>query len=137
MHKSKNRFISFMLSCLTVFSLASPVMAENETIYPTFDESRTGSITLYKYVSNDGKTVLTDGTSFSKSEEDNFNQIQAATGSYQMLPEKGVEFAYLKVGDFEQVSTNYQTEWVVSNIHPYFLTTLENYGQSLTAIGSD
>ena len=81
MHKSKNRFISFMLSCLTVFSLASPVMAENETIYPTFDESRTGSITLYKYVSNDGKTVLTDGTSFSKSEEDNFNQIQAATGS--------------------------------------------------------
>ena len=99
MHKSKNRFISFMLSCLTVFSLASPVMAENETIYPTFDESRTGSITLYKYVSNDGKTVLTDGTSFSKSEEDNFNQIQAATGSYQMLPEKGVEFAYLKVGD--------------------------------------
>ena len=115
---------------------SATVLAEGETVYPDYDESRTGSITLYKYVSNDGKTVVADGTSFSQNSDENLQGVQDATGNYRMLPEKGVEFAYFKIADFIQVNTSSTSHWYVTNLNSNYRSLLADYGINLPSVSA-
>lgn len=143
--KLKNRKIKSALllglAALTVvgsvLSALTPVLAEGEVVYSDYDASRTGSITLYKYVNNDGTSVVSDGTSYSQLPDENLEGVQNATGSYRMIPEKGVEFAYYKIADFEQVTTNSTAHWYVTDIKDSYKSLLESYGIAIAEVDSN
>ena len=138
----KSMIKKVVLPLIAAFSIAgsifpsATVLAEGETVYPDYDESRTGSITLYKYVSNDGKTVVADGTSFSQNSDENLQGVQDATGNYRMLPEKGVEFAYFKIADFIQVNTSSTSHWYVTNLNSNYRSLLADYGINLPSVSA-
>ena len=116
MEKRWNRFFIGILSSFCIIGSLIPVSAKGETIYEDFDKDRKGSITLYKYVSNDNSTVKTDGSSFSNNVDEQLEAIQKATGNYKMLPEKGVEFSYIKIADAEQVNMETKSGFYYTNM---------------------
>lgn len=73
--------------------------AEDVTVSQDYDPSKTGSITIYKYVTNDGGSFESDGTVLNPDSDDQLDAVQDAAGNYRMLPEEGVSFKYLKIAD--------------------------------------
>lgn len=128
MEKRWNRFFIGILSSFCIIGSLIPVSAKGETIYEDFDKDRKGSITLYKYVSNDNSTVKTDGSSFSYNVDEQLEAIQKATGNYKMLPEKGVEFSYIKIADAEQVNLETKSGVYYTNMEADVLDKLVVYG---------
>lgn len=133
-----------IMSAVAVLAIAgsvgptvTTVSAKGETIYPDYDKNRTGSITLYKYVNNDGVTVKADGTSYSQNTDENLQGVQNATGGYRMLPEKGVQFAYFKIADFIQVDTNTTANWYITNMKSSYRTLLQSYGITMSTVSTD
>lgn len=133
-----------IMSAVAVLAIAgsvgptvTTVSAKGETIYPDYDKNRTGSITLYKYVNNDGVTVKADGTSYSQNTDENLQGAQNATGGYRMLPEKGVQFAYFKIADFIQVDTNTTANWYITNMKSSYRTLLQSYGITMSTVSTD
>ena len=120
--KLKNLFRGVFALFVASSSLVSPtsVLAAtqrpNETVYRDYDENRTGSLTLYKYVSNDGKSIESSGQSLGANSGEQLGAIQNATGSYKMLPEKGVSFAYKKVADYRQINSDSKAKWYITNV---------------------
>lgn len=134
LQKTMRKINKFLTAITAVFSFAasvSPVSAK-EPVYEEYDSSRKGSITLYKYVSNDGKTIESTGQSLGANSGEQLGAIQNATGSYKMLPEKGVTFMYKHIGNYKQVSTNSETQKYVTDLDQAFITTLNSYGITLT-----
>lgn len=128
MEKRWNRFFIGILSSFCIIGSLIPVSAKGEAIYEDFDKDRKGSITLYKYVSNDNSTVKTDGSSFSNNVDEQLEAIQKATGNYKMLPEKGVEFSYIKIADAEQVNLETKSGVYYTNMEADVLDKLVVYG---------
>ena len=119
------------MSAMTMLGSVTSVYAANPTVYEEYDETRLGSITLYKYVNNDGVTIESSGISLGESSSEQLEAIQNATGNYHMLPEEGVSFMYYKIGNYKQVSTDTSTQLYVTDLNSDFLTMLTNYGISL------
>ena len=108
-----NKFLTAITAVFSFAASVSPVSAK-EPVYEEYDSNRKGSITLYKYVSNDGKTIESTGQSLGANSGEQLGAIQNATGSYKMLPEKGVTFMYKHIGNYKQVSTNSETQKYVT-----------------------
>lgn len=126
------------ISGITMASAIAPTpVSAKETVYEDYDETRKGSITLYKYVSNDGKSIESTGQSLATNTDEQLEAIQQATGSYKMLPEKGVSFMYKHIGNYKQVNTSSEMKNYVSDLDQAFITVLNNYGISLTSITID
>lgn len=68
------------------------------------DQNATGSITLYKYMDNDGVSVDADGVPLATSQEGMLDAVRKKVGNDNIFPEKGVQFRAIKVADIEQVT---------------------------------
>lgn len=75
-----------------------------DTTQATIDYTKQGSITLYKYVDNNGNTVDASGISYVDNAEDMLAAVRAQVGDDDIFPEKGVTFRAIKVADIEQVT---------------------------------
>lgn len=75
-----------------------------ETSDATIDRSKTGSIALYKYLSNDGASIDAEGVAYAEENADMVGAIRELTGNDSIMPEKGVKFRLLKVADIDQIS---------------------------------
>ncbi len=126
--KGRKKIILGLLSLACIGSSILPLLAKGEAVYSDYDADRSGSITLYKYVSNDNTTVKTDGSSLANNVDEQLDAIQNATGNYKMLPEKGVEFSYIKVADAVQVSNNNKSGIYYTNVEADFLDKMITYG---------
>lgn len=127
MGKRIRKTLISIVSLLVAGTAILPTLAKGETIYPDFDTNRTGSISLYKYVSNDNSTIKTDGSSLAQNVDEQAEALQNATGNYKMIPEQGVEFGYLKLADMEQVSTSTKTGVYYTNFDADVIDKLVNY----------
>lgn len=115
----------------------SPVMAAQTIVRDEFDKTLQGSITLYKYVNNDGGSFNSDGTPIANRDDEQLSAIENATGDYRMIPEQNVNFAYLKVGDYEYIQNTDTNEvgMYVTNLDENFIATLTEYGIVLEKAG--
>lgn len=86
----------------TVFADEVKYTATNATI----DTTKKGSITLYKYVDNNGNTVDASGISYAGTSTDMLAAVRQQVGDNDIFPEKGVKFKAVKVADIEQVTEN-------------------------------
>lgn len=81
------------------------VYAQNErTTTATIDTSMKGSISLYKYINNDGTTFEGDGIAYTTNSDSMASVIQGKLNDKEIMPEEGVKFRLLKVADIEQVT---------------------------------
>lgn len=138
LRKKFKKLIMLAISALTftgTISSAIPVYAANQPVYSEYDEDQKGSITLYKYVSNDKKSISSTGTSLADSTDEQLDAIQTATGNYQMLPEKGVEFMYKRIGCYKQINTYVHAGKYIKYLDPDFIELLEKYGITLNPTG--
>ena len=134
--KLKQALVTGLMSASVVISMATPVFA-SQTVYEDYDETRKGSITLYKYVSNDGKSIESTGASLGANTGEQLEAIQQATGSYKMLPEQGVSFMYKHIGNYKQVSTDSTSKKYVTDLDEAFIAVLNDYSISLTSTSID
>lgn len=124
-------------------AMPTGVFAEDpnyDTTNATIDYSRKGSITLYKYVDNNGKTVDASGISYTGDASDMLGAVRNELGDNDILPEKGVKFRAIKVADIDQVTeitTNgiNATGAYYTNIDPEFFSIMNDYlgANALTA----
>lgn len=134
-HKKKfGKSLIAALAALLAFGSFSAVYAENRTS-DDYNPNETGTITLYKYVNNDGKSTITNGEAFSTNPDEQLDAIEEATGSYNMIPEEGVEFKYLKVADFTQYDDpkTKQTGTYFTNFDNSFLNLFKTYNVALNS----
>lgn len=75
-----------------------------ETSSATIDTSKKGSITLYKYVDNNGKSVDASGVQFTGNSQDMLAEVRKQVGDNDIFPEAGVKFKTVKIADIEQVT---------------------------------
>lgn len=130
--KSKiSKFLLGTMSALTMLGSVTSVYAASPTVYEEYDDTRLGSITLYKYVNNDGVTIESSGIALGNNTAEQLEAIQNATGNYHMLPEKGVTFMYFHIGNYKQVSTDKTTQMYVTDLNSDFLNMLTTYGITL------
>ena len=76
------------------------------TTSATIDYSKKGSITLYKYVDNNGQSIDASGINYVDNSADMLAAVRQQVGDDDILPEKGVHFKALKIADIDQVSEN-------------------------------
>ena len=74
------------------------------TTQATIDYTKKGSVTLYKYVDNNGTTINADGISYVGSATDMLAAVRQQLNDTDVFPEKGVKFRAIKVADIEQVT---------------------------------
>lgn len=74
----------------------------------TIDPARTGSITIYSFLDNDGKSVDANGLPVTNAagSQDILGLIRDKVGNDSILPEKNSTFKLLKVADIDQVTEN-------------------------------
>lgn len=120
---------------LLLLTAAIPANAKGEVVSQDFDSSKTGSITIYKYVANDYVAVDNKGLPLNQSGYDQTEAVRNATGNQTMLPEKGVSFGYLKIADFTAMSSGTSTEPYFTNVNSDFISMItQTYGISLTSV---
>lgn len=129
--KRIRQLLAIVLAAFTICGTGTPVHAKGETVYPEFSKEQEGSLTLFKYVNNEGGSTTTDGTAFSPNVDENLDGIQNATQNYHMIPEKGVKFSYKKIADFEQVDENASSAMYLVNMDTGFTNLLKRYGITL------
>ena len=151
MNKHFKRLAVFAMSAMAAIPSATTVFAEDATktvdnTTATIDHSKTGSITLYKFMDNDGKTVSGEGIPYAAKGEDVLAAIRQKVGNNAM-PEKGVKFKIMKAADIEQVTQestdNDKTGGTVNttgvyytNIDPGLFKLFNDYGEGLVAATS-
>ena len=84
--KAKSALIAAM-----AMMMCSPtgVYAEDvhyETTDAIIDENMTGSISLFKYIDNDGKTVDASGVKYTGNEVDMLSAVRAEVGNSDIFP---------------------------------------------------
>lgn len=102
------------------------------TTQATIDYTKQGSITLYKYVDNNGNTVDASGISYVDNAQDMLAAVRAQVGDNDIFPEKGVTFRAIKVADIEQVTENTQngisaTGTYYTNLDDEFFDIMNKY----------
>lgn len=124
-----------LLAGLMMFATAGSTLSVSaaQTVYDEYDADRKGSITLFKYVSNDGKSIESTGTSLGQNTSEQLGAIQQATGSYRMLPEQGVTFMLKRIGQYEQISDSNSTKRYVRDLDAGFVEMLKDYGITLNS----
>lgn len=141
MNKHAKRLFVGLFSAIMVSPTA--VMADNDhatkqvdTTVGTIDKTKTGSITLYKYIDNDGVSADADGVSPDIAKEQMEQAIRDQLGNQEIFAEKGVRFKLLKVADIEQVTNNEDnagghkynvTGTYYTNIDSEFFETMNRY----------
>lgn len=95
---------AFMLAPTGVY--AEDATANVATTAATIDYNQKGSISLYKYLDNDGQTVDAEGIPYASTPEAMLQAIKDKVGNDSIMPEKGVQFKLLKVADIDQVTEN-------------------------------
>ncbi len=109
-----------------------PVYADGETVSKEFDATIPGSITIYKYVNNDGSWFDGNGQELNPDEYDQTDAVQGETGNYRMLPEQGVEFSYLKIADAVTITEDDNAGFYFDNLDAGFLEIIKtDYGIEL------
>ena len=109
-----------------------PVHADGETVSKEFDSTIPGSITIYKYVNNDGSWFDGNGQELNPNDYNQTDAIQDETGNYRMLPEQGVEFSYLKIADAVTITEDDKAGFYFDNMDTEFLDIIKNdYGIEL------
>ena len=109
-----------------------PVYADGETVSKEFDATIPGSITIYKYVNNDGSWFDGNGQELNPDEYDQTDAVQGVTGNYRMLPEQGVEFSYLKIADAVTITEDDNAGFYFDNLDAGFLEIIKtDYGIEL------
>lgn len=97
---------AMMVTPTGVFAEEPDAVGTYTTTSATIDYSQKGSITLYKYLDNNGKTVDASGVSYTENKNDMLGVIRDYVGDDEILPEAGVKFKAVKVADIEQVTEN-------------------------------
>lgn len=100
---------TFAASLSGLMMIPTGVFAEEPTYSTTssiIDYTKKGSITLYKYLDNNGNTVDASGIQYTKNSEDMIGAVRELLGDDDILPEAGVKFKALKVADIDQVTEN-------------------------------
>ena len=130
--KAKSALIAAM-----AMMMCSPtgVYAEDvhyETTDAIIDENMTGSISLFKYIDNDGKTVDASGVKYTGNEVDMLSAVRAEVGNSDIFPEKGAHFKAVKIADIDQVTEDTKngisvTGTYYTNIDSGFMTLIRNY----------
>lgn len=98
---------TFIVALAGLMATPTGVYAEEPTYTTTnatIDYSKKGSITLYKYVDNNGTTIDADGISYVGNATDMLAAVRQQLGDNDVFAEKGVNFKAVKVADIEQVS---------------------------------
>lgn len=112
MHTNRIKKITrsaFAASLSGLMMVPTGVYAEDptySTTSATIDYSKKGSLTLYKYLDNNGNTVDASGIQYTKNSEDMIGAVRELLGDNDILPEAGVKFKALKVADIDQVTEN-------------------------------
>lgn len=130
----RKKLLTLTASILAVASSISPVFAKTN-VYEDYDTTRKGSITLYKYINNDGVSIESTGTSLGDTSDTQLEAVQEATGNYHMLPEEGVSFMYYKIGVYTQIDDpeSGKSGMYIKDLDDGFKTLLTQYGVSLEA----
>lgn len=112
------------------------------TTSATIDKTRKGSITLYKYVDNNGKTVDADGISYTANAADMLGAVRNQLKDDDIFPEKGVKFRAIKVADIDQVTEVTEnginaTGTYYTNIDQQFFQLLKDYLGTNSLVASE
>lgn len=112
------------------------------TTSATIDKTRKGSITLYKYVDNNGKTVDADGISYVANAADMLGAVRDQLKDDDIFPEKGVKFRAIKVADIDQVTEVTEnginaTGTYYTNIDQQFFQLLKDYLGTNSLVASE
>lgn len=96
------------------------------------DTSLTGSITLFKYIDNDGETVDASGVKYTGNTSDMLTAVRNEVGNTDIFPEKGVHFKAVKVADIDQVTEDTMnginvTGTYYTNIDSGFMSLIREY----------
>lgn len=109
MKKMKSVKSAFMTALALM--MASPTSVSAAGLNPTYgttqatiDKTKKGSITLYKYVDNNGTTVDAEGINYVGSATNMLAAVRQQLGDNDVFAEKGVQFRALKVADIDQVT---------------------------------
>lgn len=103
----KNLKSALIVGLAGLMATPTGVYAEEPTYTTTdsiIDTTKQGSITLYKYVDNNGTTIDADGISYVDNSADMLAAVRQQLGDDDVFAEAGVKFKALKVADIEQVS---------------------------------
>ena len=135
-----NRAVAVALSALMALPTAMTGVHADGT--STIDTTKKGSITLYKYLDNNGKTVDADGISYSGTKEGMLGAIRNLVGDNEILAEKGVKFKAVKVADIEQVTEDTKlglntTGTYYTNIDEGFFKIMNQYLGDDALVASD
>lgn len=135
-----NRAVAVALSALMALPTAMTGVHADGT--STIDTTKKGSITLYKYLDNNGKTVDADGISYSGTKEGMLGAIRNLVGDNEILAEKGVKFKAVKVADIEQVTEDTKlglntTGTYYTNIDEGFFKIMNEYLGDDALVASD
>ena len=109
MHSKRKRIVksAFAAALSGVMMVPTGVFADDvtyNTTDSTIDYSQKGSITLYKYLDNNGHTVDASGIQYTGNSADMIGAVRNLLGDPDILPEAGVKFKAIKVADIEQVT---------------------------------
>lgn len=109
MKKMKSVKSAFMTALALMMASPTSVSAAGNTptygtTQATIDKTKKGSITLYKYVDNNGTTVDAEGINYVGSATDMLAAVRQQLGDNDVFAEKGVQFRALKVADIDQVT---------------------------------
>lgn len=116
------------------------------------DYDQKGSITLYKYMDNNGNSVDASGVQLTDDKSNMLAAVKEKVGDDDIFPEKGVQFKALKIADIEQITENSNytadaesktadsvsvTGTYYTNIDSEFFSLAETYlGRTITAADS-
>ena len=103
----KNLKSTFIVALAGLMATPTGVYAEEPTYTTTnatIDYNKQGSLTLYKYVDNNGTTIDADGISYVSNSTDMLTAVREQLGDDDVFAEKGVKFKAIKVADIEQIS---------------------------------
>ena len=139
---SKKAFAGAMAGLMVV---PTGVYAEEptySTTAATIDTTKKGSITLYKYVDNNGNTVDASGISYTADAADMLGAVRDQLGDNDIFAEKGVTFKAIKVADIDQVTevtTNgiNATGAYYTNIDDGFFDLLKDYLGTNSLVASE
>ena len=139
------KFVALALSSLMLAPTgvyAADATANITTTSATIDYSQKGSITLYKYLNNDGVTADADGIPLATTPENMLQAIKDKTGNDSIMPEKGVKFKLLKVADIDQVTEDTKggknvTGTYYTNIDQGFFDIMNSYLGTNALVASD
>ena len=125
-NKAGRKLLSVLAVPFLLLSAVVPVMANGESVSETYDGTKKGSITLYKYVSNDYVQIDNKGLALDQINYDQMQAVQNAANNRTMLPEEGVNFKYVRIGSLKDMSSTSQTTAYYTDLDQDFVNLVRN-----------